>query len=546
MSERLLRGFVPVFVLFVLMLPVSGCMGERVRSMGDGLTLQSRYKADDTGKKSVGKAGDESSGDTAADNTVGSAGNTAENSQENNQENSQNINNQNIYESVKWWTLYDDPDLNELITHAFSNSPSLGMIRARLDQAGALKDKFSSTLWPSLNVTAKRQTYDSGASHVDSGFNLSGAASYEIDLWRKNRATSDAYALKERASREDLHSAAITLSANIVDLWLKVLALVEQEAVLRKQIETNQTIYDLVKKRFEMGSARAFDVLQQEEAVNSSKAGLPDILSAQAQAVNALSLLIGEVPSNAITLHAKPLPEPLPMAKAGLPSTLMQNRPDIVAAWLRLLSSDKAVNVAKANRLPSFDLSALYTAGGTKLSNIFDRWLLTLAGGIAAPIVDGGALSAEQHYREAISDEAFQAYRETVLRAVKDVEDALVSNRFQDRKIIMLKEQLRAARDTLKQARVSYANGQGTYVNVLRNVTIVQSLEMRLISERLAQAQMRVSLYRALGGQGWSDVIPTVTTLISYPPNKENNPQTPQLNGEKMERDGEKMEKKQL
>ena len=467
-----------VCVALALALPLSGCMGTPARVMNDGLNLQETYKA------------------TPEEVAV--------------------EDNQDIYDNVKWWSLYDDPDLNRLVSHAFSNSPSLGQIRARLAQAEALKDKFSSALWPSLSVGAKRSTYD-GSTRVASDFDLTGAASYEVDLWGKNRASSDAYALKEQASREDLHGAAITLSANVVDLWLKVLALVEQETLLRKQIETNQTVYDLLQKRFEMGSASALDILQQEEVISASKAELPDVLSAQAQAVNALSLLIGEVPSSAVTVQAKPLPEPLPVAQAGIPSALMQNRPDIMAAWLRLLSQDKAVKIAKSNRLPSFDLSAVYGAGATKFSDIFDSWLLTLAGELAAPIIDGGALAAEQRYQEALADESFHAYRGAVLAAVGDVENALVTNRYQDEKIAALDEQIRAARETLEQAQISYANGQSSYINVLSSITSVQSLERRLVSERLVQAQARVSLYRALGGQGWSEAIPSITTLVNYP-----------------------------
>ncbi len=503
MSDKSLHGFMSVLALFAFALPLSGCMHPPARNMDDGLNLQSSYKAAPTG--------------TVSDQNA-----------------SKEENHQDIYDNVQWWTLYDDPDLDRLVTHAFSNSPSLGKIRARLKQAGALKDKFSSALWPSLNASTKRSTYN-GSTHTFSNFSLTGAASYEIDLWGKNRATSDSYALKEQASREDLHSAAITLSANVVDLWLQILALVEQETLLRKQIETNQTIYELMQKRFEMGSASALDVLQQEEVVSASKAELPDILSSQAQAVNALSLLIGEAPSSAVTVHAKPLPEPLLMTKTSLPSELMQNRPDIVAAWLRLLSNDRAVKVARSNRLPSFDLSAIYSAGDTKFSDIFDTWLLTLAGELAAPILDGGALAAEQHYQEAIADETFHAYRETVLRAVGDVEDAMVTNRFQDKKISALNDQIRAARETLEQAQISYANGQSTYINVLSSIKGVQSLERLIVSALLTQAQMRVSLYRALGGQGWSEVVPSITTLVNYPAGE--NSIAPEPEGEKMEKE---------
>ncbi|MCK5374973.1 MAG: efflux transporter outer membrane subunit [Alphaproteobacteria bacterium] len=481
----------PVCVLACLALTLSGCIhGTEERHMNDGITLESSYTA-----------------------AIDPAKNITDTEPKQAQEKEKQ---QIIFDDIRWWTLYDDPDLNALITHALSNNPSLAQIRARLKQASTLKDKYSASLWPSLNISTTRSTYN-GSTNVHSDFDLAGIASYEVDLWGENHAIRKTYTLEEQASRENLHSAAITLSANIVDLWLQILSLIEQETLLRKQIETNQTIYGLQQKRFEMGAATALDVLQQEEAVSAAKAKLPDILSAQAQTVNALSLLIGESPSQTITVHARSLPDALPMPNSGIPSDLMQNRPDIVAAWLHLLSNDWAIKVAQTNRLPSFNLSGVYTSSNSKLSGLFDSWLLTLAGELAAPVLDGGALATEQRYQQALADEAYHTYREVVLVAVSDVENALVKNRYQDEKLTALQQQLRATRETLEQAQISYANGQSTYINVLISMNSVHSLEQQLISARLTQAQARVSLYRALGGQGWESIVPNITTLMSYP-----------------------------
>ncbi len=484
-SSHFFRSFC---ALIFMALPLGGCITSPARNMHEGIYLEPEYRA------------------TPETNTNTDAQHSSLVIQDH----------ENIFNAVHWWRLYDDPDLNALITHAFSNNPSLAQMRARLVQASALKDKYSASLWPSLNISAERSTYD-GSVERRSDLDLNGAARYEIDLWGKNRALRQSYDLREQASHEDLHAGAITLSANIVESWLNILALVEQENLLRAQIETNQSIYGLQKNRFEMGAASALDVLQQENIVNARKAELPDLLLAQEQAVNALSLLIGGSPNQVIIVRATALPEPLAVPPAGLPSELLNNRPDIGAAWLRLLSRDENLHVARANRLPSFDLSVLYSAGENKFSNIFDSWLLTLAGEIALPVIDRGSLAAEERYQEALRDEAFHAYRETVLNAVNDVENALVDNRFQDRKLVALREQLRAARKTLEQAQFSYANGQSSYINVLSSMTSVQSLERQLISAQLDQARARVTLYRALGGKGWGDIVPRVTTLMRYP-----------------------------
>ena len=405
----------------------------------------------------------------------------------------------------KWWLLFDDAELNMLIEHAFINNPDINQIKARLAQAQAITAKSAAPLLPSLNISGER-----GASEGDnpppSDYALKGAASFEIDLWGKNQATYKSSKLQQQASENDLYAAAITLSASIVENWLDILSLLEQEAIIRKQMDINGTILKLQKKRFEMGSSSALDFLQQQEILAKTEALLPDILSAQEQSVNNITALIGETPNNSMYISEKPLPAALPVPNAGLPSELITNRPDIIAAWLRLRSADWVVKAAWRDRLPSFNLSANYLTNASKLSGLFDTWLLDMVAGLTAPILDGGSRRAEHIRSKALADERYHNYRGVVLAAVLEVENAMIKNKYQDNKILSLTKQLNASKNTLGQAQLSYINGKNGYINVLSSLNNVQALEQKITVERLVQAKERVKLYRALGGNSWLDL----------------------------------------
>ncbi|MGH1403700.1 MAG: TolC family protein [Alphaproteobacteria bacterium] len=420
----------------------------------------------------------------------------------------------NDYAQQGWWHVYEDEELNTFMLLAFANNPDLNQIRARLAQASALRTRTNASRLPSLNVNADRGTQN-GDNAGSSDFNLSGAASFEIDLWGKNHANYTSDLLEEQASREDLYAGAISLSASIVENWLDILSLLEQADLIRRQIDINETVLSLQEKRFEMGTSSALDVLQQEETLARSQAQLPDILSAQKQAANNLSTLMGMVPYDGLRVTKKKFPAPTAIPDAGLPSELLGNRPDIEAAWLRLQSSNWAAKAAWADRLPQFDLSATYSTNATKLGSLFNTWLLDLAAQLSAPVFDGGQRKAEQIRQEALSDERFHIYRDVVLNAVNDVENSLTENIYTDQKIAALEKQLEAARRTLEQAQLSYANGSSNYINVLNSLNSTQSLEQQIATEKLAQAKSRVTLYRVLGGRSWAQHIsPSVSQGI--------------------------------
>lgn len=409
-------------------------------------------------------------------------------------------------QSRPWWEYYDDKDLNALIEDALNESPGLNQIRERLEQAAAAARISLADLLPQLDVSGARET-ERGDTRGPSSFSLRGAAGYELDIWGGNRAKLKADELAAQASLEDVRSAAITLSASLVESWLRLLSLREEEALLKNQIETNEMVLNLQHKRYAHGAAEALDVLQQKESLERTRAQLPDIQAEQEIILHQIAVLAGRNPSLPIALGGSRLPETLAVPQAGIPARLLESRPDIRAAWLRVSSSDWDSEAARINRLPLFNISAVYNTASTKFKNLFDTWALDLALNLAMPIIDGGALRAEQARQEALADERFQSYRETVLKAIGEVEDALSNNHYQVQKIAALEQQLAATRDTLGQAQISYAGGHSDYLSVLNALISTHALEQQLVRARRDLALDRVALYRAIGLRAWTDNI---------------------------------------
>lgn len=399
-----------------------------------------------------------------------------------------------------WWHYYQDAELNALVDEALASNPGIEQTRKRLEQAAATARRSFSDLLPSATMSGSRTT-SNGDNESPSAFSLRGAAAYELDIWGGNRASYKSDDMAAYAAAADIQAAEITLSASIVENWLSLLSLREEEALLNEQIETNEMVLDLQHKRYENGAAGALDVLQQTEVLERAKAQLPDILAGQEIAEHQLSMLTGHSPSVAPKVSKEKLPGIIPVPDTGIPAALLEMRPDIRAAWLRVTSADWASEAARIERLPNFDISADLSTASTKFQNLFNVWMLDLALNLVMPLFDGGERAAEQARQAALADERFQAYRETVLAAIGEVEDAMTRNYHQDKKITAIENQLDVSRNALEQATISYGNGDTDYISVLNSLISVQSLEQQLVRARRDLALYRVALYRSLGLQ---------------------------------------------
>ena len=408
----------------------------------------------------------------------------------------------------RWWEAFKDPQLNELIEEALGHNFSLQQSWARLQQAQALAVGSGAALYPELDLSAGALSERRHADTTETveRYSLGLTGSYEIDLWGKIRSERQAALIAAAASREDLNTAAMTLSANIATRWIGVVSQRMQKELLVQQLKANQTLLELVELRFRKSLASAVDVFQQRQLVEQTRAQLPLVEQSERRLLNVLALLLGRTPFSLPQIQSRSLEIPRDPPAAGIPAQLLTNRPDIRAAAKRLETADWNVAAARADRLPRISLSVEAAYQADKLSLLLDNWLTRLAGNITAPLFDGRRRASEVRRLQAVVLENLAAYRQTVLTAIREVEDALVDEAKLREHLKGLQAQLDAARNALNEARRRYRNGLSDYLPVLTQLLTVQELERTRIQRRAELLTARVDLYRSLGGT-WTDTL---------------------------------------
>ena len=406
----------------------------------------------------------------------------------------------------RWWEVFNDPDLNALITQALSDNLTIKEAWSRLNQARALAVQAGAALYPDLTGTGgasfTRERTRNGSRRTDSNqdYFLGIISSYELDLWGRIRSGRESALLEVTAAREDLNTVAMTLAAEVANRWINIISQMMQKRLLEGQLQVNLTYLELIELRFRKAMVSALDVYQQKQIVDDVRAEIP-LVEAQEQLLrHELALLLGKPPKTTLNISREDLPEPVGIPATGLPADLLSARPDLRAAGMRLWAAEWQVAAARADRLPAISLTGQARYGDGDLDVLFDNWLLNLAGNLTAPIFDGRQRAAEVDRSLAVVDENLAAYRQTVLTAIKEVEDALVSEAKQREHIKGLEKVLDTARKALKQAGNRYRNGLTDYLPVLTQLLKVQGLERDLIQQQTNLVGARISLYRALGG----------------------------------------------
>lgn len=420
----------------------------------------------------------------------------------------------------RWWTGFDDPALTAMIDRLLADNLDLAQAWSRLVQSRAVAAQQGAARLPSLDVTggagASRRYVTTPRPGTDpanpivttteadtfESYSLSAAARYEVDLWDRYGALTRAAELDVAGARLDVETLAVSLTAQAADLWF---ALVEQratEALLRSQIETNETLLDLARFRFGEGLAAAADVLQQEQLMLSTRRQLPAVLGRRATLEHQLAVLLGRPPADGAALGGarETLPDPPALPAAGLPADLLTRRPDIRAAQVRVAAADERVGAAIAGRLPSITLSASIGLEAQSFGDLLDRWVWSLAGNLLAPIFDGGRRAAEVDRTRAAVEGALAGFTQTTLRAFAEVEDALVLEMRQAETIERLDAELAVGRQLYEQARDRYIEGLTDYLPVLSALQGVQRAELSLLAARRQRLSHRIQLHRALGG----------------------------------------------
>lgn len=407
----------------------------------------------------------------------------------------------------RWWAALDDPRLAGLIERALDGNFSLKAAWDRLDQARAVARRQGAALWPQLDGTASasrsvRETELPGEDERTYGdeFSLGLTASYEVDVWGRVRATRDAARLSADATEQDLRSAALSLSAQVANVWYR---LVEQQAqldLLDRQIQTNESYLSLVELRFRKGEVSALDVLQQRKLVESTRTEKSRVQAQVETLRHQLAVLTGAVPKNVDLPDKAELPELPRLPETGVPGRWVKQRPDIRSAHLRVQSRDRELAAAIADQFPRFSISGRFQSTAAEPSQLLEDWLASLAAGMTAPLVDGDRRNAEVDRARAAASESLHDYAQTVLTGVQEVEDALTNERQQRKAVDGVRRQLALSNRTVNQLWQRYRNGTVNFLRVLDELRTQQQLQRSVLSAEGQLVRDRVDLYRALGG----------------------------------------------
>lgn len=400
-----------------------------------------------------------------------------------------------------WWESFEAPDLCALVDEALTNSPTIQLAWARLAQADAIATMAGASRLPSLDVSASganNRNMDTETSTESYSLGLN--SSYEMDLWGRIKSATEAAALDREATREQLHTAAITLATQTALRWTEIVAQTLQTKLIHQQIEANRTALELVELRFRKSHATALDVYQQRQALAGAEARIPMAELREELLRNELAALLGRSDAQSLDVHGEKLPTIGAVPHMGIPADVLAHRPDVREAGLRLRAADWRVSAARADRLPAIRLTASAEYNSASFADLFDNWFANVAGSVVGPIFEGGRRKVEVERTRAVVDERLATYRRTVLHAMKAVEDALVSEQKQRDYIVALDRNLAASRNSHAEALHRYRNGLIEYLPVLVELVGLQALERDRVEAQRDLLRHRINLYGALGG----------------------------------------------
>ncbi len=411
----------------------------------------------------------------------------------------------------KWWEQLENSELNSLIEKSIENNFSLQAGVARLKQAYFSFVKTSGEHYPNLNLTASKTRTEKNAKNsaaiVTNDYSIGLSMSYEIDLWGRISNEKKSSMLSLKASKEELDTLASTVASQIAETWINIISIRKQKALLYSQLEINKKMLKIIELKLVQAKATIIEFYQQQQVIASIENKIIPVESTEITLLNSLNVLLGLSPNLKINIDEQEFPTIIEIPKTGLEANLIHLRPDIKSAELKLKAGGFNILVAKKNRFPKLSLTGTYTYSNSDNSKIFDDWISNLIANITVPIFAGKQLQAEQKRVEAVREELFMGYKETVITALEEVENYLTKEMEYKKKIKALDKQIEIAKKTFKETKKRYFNGSNTFLSVLNAELAIVDYEQSKIVASANMLTSRIKLYKALGSK-----IPLTTT----------------------------------
>ncbi len=411
-----------------------------------------------------------------------------------------------------WWEIYNDPQLNALEEQVNISNQNIAVAQAQFRQSVALAQAARAGYFPTVtaNSSYARSRSSSGAggavrsSVTTSDYLLTGSASWEPDLWGKIRRTVESGEANAQASAGDLEAVRLSMHAALAQDYFQLCALDSQKQLLEATVEAYRKSLELTNNRYASGVASKADVLQADTQLKTAQAQMIDLGVQRAQLEHAIALLIGK-PASVFSVPFSTLTIGPPSIPAGLPSELLERRPDIAAAERRVAAANAQIGVAEAAYYPTVTLTASAGFGGSHLSNwlSWPNRLWAIGAAIAETVFDGGLRRALTEEARAAYDGNVAAYRETTLTAFQEVEDNLAALRILEEEAAAQDEAVKAAQQSLAVITNQYKAGTVSYLNVIAAQTTELSNRNTAIVILGRRMTASVLLIEALGG-GWN------------------------------------------
>lgn len=404
-----------------------------------------------------------------------------------------------------WWELFGDAELNALAERVAAGNQSIRELEARYRQAQALLRQAQAGRAPFITGggSANRTRTFSDNSRAASNFELGLDASWEPDLWGRVRRSVEAAEAQLQASAADVEAIKLAATAALVQNYLALRVIDAQAKLFEDSVSAFTRSLTLTTNRYKAGVAGKSDVVQAEAQVKSTQAQLVDLGVQRAQLEHAIAVLIGEAPA-ALTVTQAAFNAKLPPIPAGLPSELLERRPDIAAAERAVAAANARIGVAQAALFPSLNLSGGLGIRSSTLPDLLSAPTLFWALGAAAVQVlfDGGERAASVDQARAVLDAEAAAYRQTVLTGFQEVEDQLVALRVLDEEAKLQAAAVAAARESVKLTENRYKAGTASFLDVINVQTIALANERTALAILGRRLTASVQLVKALGG-GW-------------------------------------------
>jgi multidrug efflux system outer membrane protein len=405
--------------------------------------------------------------------------------------------------SITWWRGFRSRELTDLIEEALSSNLDIAAAVARIVQADARSRIAGAPLLPAVDFGGDVTRRRSGG--VESTrYSTALSASYEVDFWGKNRALMRAAEQSAVASRFDREVVALTTVTAVANSYFQVLAAFDRLRVARDNLAAATRVFNLIKQRFDVGTASALDLAQQESVVNTQRAAIPPLEQDLRQTMATLAVLIGRSPERVVIRSSSLSWIAIPRVTPGLPSDLIAQRPDIREAEAQLAAANANVYAARAAFFPSIQLtgSGGYVSSALRTLVRPESAVFDLAAGLTQPLLDGQRLLGGLDLRRGQQDELLQLYRKAIINGFAEVERALIAVRQTARREQLQREVVRSARQAFDISETRLREGTVDLITVLNTQQALFQAQDTLAQARLERLRSLVDLFRALGG-GW-------------------------------------------